>query len=150
MSISQEYEMKLSSCNISLQKYEEAVKQLEMDKKNLMEDLIHTREISLGFEQAKEELTRQLTTRELENEQITNQLYDRVAEIDLLKSQISSERAMIKNLEELIASNREKDFHMQMQTQEKESEIKLLKERISLGEQKMYKSSHFQTFFKAK
>lgn len=137
MSANQEYEMKLSNCNMSLQKYEEALKQLECDKKNILEDLVHMRDMSMQLEQTKEEFARQLTTRELDCEQLKNQLYDRAAEIELLKSQISSERAMIKNLEELIASNREKDFHMQMSTQEKESEIKLLKERVVLGEQKM-------------
>lgn len=137
MSANQEYEMKLSSCNVSLQKYEEALRQLEMDKKNLLEDLAHMRDVSLNLDQTREEYARQLTACELDCEKLKNQLQDRASEIEFLKSQVSSERAMIKNLEELVASNREKDFHMQMSTQEKESEIKLLKERVTLGEQKM-------------
>lgn len=137
MSASQEYEIKLSNANLSLQKYEEALKQLENEKKNLVQDLLHTREINMDLEQTKEDLSRQLTSRDLDYEQLHNQLFDRQAEVDLLKSQINSERTMIKNLEELLANNREKDFHMQLSTQERDSEIKLLKERISLGEQKM-------------
>ena len=137
MSANQEYEMKLSSCNVSLQKYEELLGQLEMDKKNLLEDLAHCRDVSLNLEQAREECLRQLTAYQLDCEKLKNQLQDRAGEIEFLKSQISSERAMIKNLEELVASNREKDFHMQMSTQERESEIKLLKDRVTLGEQKM-------------
>lgn len=80
---------------------------------------------------------RQMTSKELDYEQMNNELADKRAEIDLLKSQLNSERGMVKNLEELIACNREKDFQMQMSTQERDSEIKLLKDRICLGEQKM-------------
>lgn len=137
MSANQEYEMKMSNANLNLQKLEETVKKLEHENKNLIQDLIHSRDININLEQAKEDMARQITSRELDNEQLQNQLYDRQAEVDLLKSQIHSERTMIKNLEELIANNREKDFHMQLSTQERDSEIKLLKERITLGEQKM-------------
>lgn len=129
--------MKMSNANLNLQKLEETVKKLEHENKNLIQDLIHSRDININLEQAKEDMARQITSRELDNEQLQNQLYDRQAEVDLLKSQIHSERTMIKNLEELIANNREKDFHMQLSTQERDSEIKLLKERITLGEQKM-------------
>ena len=80
---------------------------------------------------------RQMTSKELDYEQMNNELADKRAEIDLLKSQLNSKRGMVKNLEELIACNREKDFQMQMSTQERDSEIKLLKDRICLGEQKM-------------
>ena len=102
-----------------------------------MQDIMHLRELNTRLEQNREEQARQLNNKELELEQVHNNLADKRAENDLLKSQINSERTMVKNLEELIANNREKDFHMQLSTQERDSEIKLLKDRIVLTEQKM-------------
>jgi centrosomal protein CEP135 len=108
-----------------------------MENKELAHDLMNSRELNSRLEQNKEDLMRQLTGKELDFEQMHNELADRRAENDLLKSQVNSERSMVKNLEDLIASNREKDFQMQLNHQERDSEIKLLKDRIMLGEQKM-------------
>lgn len=137
MGACQEYEVKLSAANRNLQRFEDSLKKNQHENKDLAQDLIHLREMNSRLEQAKEELTRQLTSKELDYEQLHNELADKRAESDLLKSQVNSERAMVKNLEELISANREKDFQMQLCTQERDSEIKLLKDRIILSEQKM-------------
>jgi centrosomal protein CEP135 len=137
LAANQEYEVKLSSANRNLQRLEEANKKLQAENKETMQDVMHLRELNTRLEQNREGQSRQVTNKELELEQALNELADKRAEIDLLKSQINSERTMVKNLEELIATNREKDFHMQLSTQERDSEIKLLKDRIVLTEQKM-------------
>lgn len=137
MSACQEYEVKLSSANRNLQRLEEVLKKSQQENSEIIQDLMHTRELNSRLEQSKEDLARQLNSKELDYEQLQNEFADKRAENDLLKSQVNSERTMVKNLEELIASNREKDFHMQLSTQERDSEIKLLKDRISLSEQKM-------------
>lgn len=136
LSACQEYEVKLSSANRNLQRCEDQLKKAQAETKDLMQDLMHSRDLSSHLEQAKEELSRQLTTKELDYDQLQNQLADKRAENDLLKSQVNSERTMVRNLEELIANNREKDFQMQLSTQERDSELKLLKDRITLSEQK--------------
>ena len=137
MAATQEYEVKLSNANRNLQRIEEALKKAQCDNNEILQELMHTRDINSRLEQAKEELTRQFTSKELDFEQLQNELADRRAESELLKSQINSERTMVKNLEELIANNREKDFQLQLSNQERDSEIKLLKDRIVLSEQKM-------------
>ena len=133
----QEYEVKLSGANRSLQRLEDTFKKLQHENKELAQDLMNTRELCSRLEQNKEDLMRQMTSKELDYEQLNNELIDKRAENDLLKSQVNSERGMVKNLEDLIASNREKDFQMQLSTQERDSEIKLLKDRVLLSEQKM-------------
>lgn len=127
----------MSSANRGLQRLEETFKKLQQENKELAHDLLNSRELNARLEQSKEDLIRQLTSKELDFEQLHNELADRRAENDLLKSQINSERSMVKNLEDLIASNREKDFQLQLSNQERDSEIKLLKDRIILSEQKM-------------
>ncbi len=127
----------MSGANRGLQRLEETFKKLQIENKELAHDLMNSRELNSRLEQAKEDLMRQVTGKELDFEQLHNELADRRAETDLLKSQVNSERSMVKNLEDLIASNREKDFQMQLSSQERDSEIKLLKDRVILSEQKM-------------
>ena len=127
----------MSGANRSLQRLEDTFKKLQHENKELAQDLMNTRELCSRVEQNKEDLMRQMTSKELDYEQLNNELIDKRAENDLLKSQVNSERGMVKNLEDLIASNREKDFQMQLSTQERDSEIKLLKDRVLLSEQKM-------------
>ena len=127
----------MSNLNRNLQRHEEAIKKYQAENNELMQDLMHSRELNARLEGTKEELTRHLTSRELDNEQLQNIITDLKAESDLLKSQINSERTMVKNLEDLIANNREKDFHAQLNSQERDAEIQLLRDRVNLSEQKM-------------
>jgi centrosomal protein CEP135 len=128
----------LSNLNRNLQRHEESLKKYQIENNEIMQELMHSRDINGRFEMAKEELTRHLTSKELDNEQLQNLLADLKAESDLLKSQINSERTMVKNLEDLISNNREKEFHTQLSSQEREAEISLLKDKIGLNEQKLY------------
>ena len=72
-----------------------------------------------------------------------NQLEDCRQEVELLKKQCESESQTIKNLEDLLTANREKEFASQLSSQEKETELQLYKERLSLSENKRYPSTCF-------
>ena len=137
LSINQEYEVKLSAANRNLQRLEEAFKTAQLESKEILQDLVHLKELNSRLEHAKEDICRQLNGRDLDNVQLQNDLDDKRNEIDLLKSHLNSERQMVKNLEELISTNREKDFQMNLANQEREAEIELLKDRVQLSEQKI-------------
>jgi centrosomal protein CEP135 len=59
-------------------------------------------------------------------------------EIDMLHTQINNEKAMVRSLEEIIGSSREKEFHSQIQAQEKDSDLQLAKERANMSDIKLY------------
>ena len=54
-----------------------------------------------------------------------------------MRGQIDQERASLKNLESLLQETREKDFQTQLSTQERNTEIQMLKDRLSLNDSKL-------------
>jgi len=59
-------------------------------------------------------------------------------ETEVLRSQLSNERATKQGLEGLLQDNHTKGWQTEMTIQEKETEIQLLKDRLTLNESRMY------------
>lgn len=133
----QEYEVKQSVSARNLQRMDDQLKKCKNEMKELMKDLINFRDLNTRLEQVKDDLSRQLTRKEIDMESIKNKLDDKMTENELIKSQLNGERNMVKNLEEVIASSRQKDYQTQVTNQRSISEVKLLKDRIFVSEQKI-------------
>lgn len=58
------------------------------------------------------------------------------SEADLIKKQLASERLTVHNLETLLSSNRQKEFQTHLSASERESELKVLRDRLSLADSK--------------
>jgi centrosomal protein CEP135 len=58
-------------------------------------------------------------------------------ESECLQSQVSQERQAVKSLESLLQTGREKEFQNQLSSQERNTEIQMLKDRLSLNDSKM-------------
>jgi chromosome segregation ATPase len=123
--------------NRSLQRNEELIKKLQIDKQNLTNELTNIRDFNSTIENKKEQVIRQLTSKDIENEQLQAVISDMKIEIDMLRTQINNEKAVVKTLEELITSLRDKEFHIQIQAQERDSDLHLAKDRVNMGDLKM-------------
>jgi centrosomal protein CEP135 len=124
--------------NRSLQRNEEIIKRLQMEKNNYASEITNIRDLNSTVETKKEQIIRELTGREIENDQLQATISDMKIEIDMLHTQINNEKAMVRSLEEIIGSSREKEFHSQIQAQEKDSDLQLAKERANMSDIKLY------------
>ncbi|XP_077333575.1 centrosomal protein of 135 kDa isoform X1 [Lithobates pipiens] len=141
MNAHQAYEVQISSMTKAVSKLEEQLRH-ELDEKALiLSDLASVRELCVKLDSSKEQFSRQLTARNMEYERLMDELEDMKSETELLKKQLASERLTIKNLETLLATNREREFQSHLTTHEKDSEIQLLKDKLTLSESKLTSQS---------
>ncbi|XP_014768657.1 centrosomal protein of 135 kDa isoform X1 [Octopus bimaculoides] len=137
----QAYELQVSNLNRTLSKLEENLQQYDDEKQNLTQDINAVRDLCCRLEASKESLQRQVTAVSVEKEQLHSQILDMKQEADTLREQLSTERKSVKNLEELLQNNREKEFHSQLEFQERNAELKQLKDRLTLNESKLQSQS---------
>ncbi|NXJ60987.1 CP135 protein, partial [Rostratula benghalensis] len=133
----QAYESQISSVTKNISKLEEDIKRANQDKSSVLADLASVRELCVKLEASKELLSRQLTSKSMEYERVLGELEDIKSEAELLKKQLSSERLTVQNLETLLATSRDKEFQNHITSHEKDSEIQLLKDKLTLAESKL-------------
>ncbi|XP_040527404.1 centrosomal protein of 135 kDa isoform X2 [Gallus gallus] len=136
----QAYESQISSITKNMSKLEEDIKREHQDKSSVLADLTSVRELCVKLEASKDLLSRQLASKSMDYEKVLGELEDVKSEAELLKKQLSSERLTIQNLETLLATSRDKEFQNHLTSHEKDSEIQLLKDKLTLAEGKL--SSH--------
>lgn len=137
----QAYESQISSMAKTMSKLEEELKYEQSQKASILSDLSSVRELCVKLDSNKELFSRQLTSKNIEHERVLNELEDVRSEAEILKKQLSSERLTIKNLETLLATNREKEFQSHLSAHEKDSEIQLMKDKLTLCESKLNSTS---------
>ncbi|XP_068870164.1 centrosomal protein of 135 kDa isoform X2 [Aphelocoma coerulescens] len=133
----QVYESQMSSITKNVSRLEEDLKRENQDKATVLADLTSVRELCVKLEASKELLARQLTSKSMDCERVLGELEDIKSEVELLKKQLSSERLTVQNLETLLATSRDKEFQNQLTSQEKDTEIQLLKDKLTLAESKL-------------
>ncbi|KFO11728.1 Centrosomal protein of 135 kDa, partial [Balearica regulorum gibbericeps] len=133
----QAYESQISSITKNMSKLEEDIKRENQDKSSVLADLASVRELCVKLEANKELLSRQLTSKSMDYERVLGELEDIKSEAELLKKQLSSERLTVQNLETLLATSRDKEFQNHLTSHEKDSEIQLLKDKLTLAESKL-------------
>ncbi|NXN72460.1 CP135 protein, partial [Himantopus himantopus] len=133
----QAYESQISSFTKIMSKLEEDNKRANQDKSSALADLASVKELCVKLESNKELLSRQLTSKSMDYEKVLGELEDIKSEAELLKKQLSSERLTVQNLETLLATSRDKEFQNHITSHEKDSEIQLLKDKLTLAESKL-------------
>uniref|UniRef100_A0A8C6G3G5 Centrosomal protein 135 n=1 Tax=Moschus moschiferus TaxID=68415 RepID=A0A8C6G3G5_MOSMO len=144
------YESQISSMAKAISRLEEELRHQEDEKAAVLNDLSSLRELCIKLDSGKDIMTQQLNSKNLEFERVAMELENIKSESELLKKQLLSERHTIKNLESLLATNRDKEFHSHLTSHEKDTEIQLLKEKLTLSESKLNSQSRENTMLRAK
>ncbi|KAM3619121.1 uncharacterized protein V6R79_003302 [Siganus canaliculatus] len=132
----QAYEAQVSSLVRGMSRLEEEIHQTQEEKAALLSDLASVRELCVKLDSGKELAARQLTSRSMDLERVTGELEDVRSEAELLKKQLASERLTVRNLETLLSTNRQKEFQTHLTASERESELKVLRDRLVLADSK--------------
>ncbi|KAK7133114.1 hypothetical protein R3I94_015109 [Phoxinus phoxinus] len=132
----QAYEAQVSSLARAMSRLEEEVQAARAEKDSVLADLASVRELCVKLDSSKELTVRQLTSKSMELERVTGELEDVRSETELLKKQLASEHLTVRNLETLLTTNRQKEFQTHLSASEKESELKVLKDRLVLADSK--------------
>lgn len=132
----QAYEAQVSSLARAMSRLEEEVQAVRAEKDSVLADLASVRELCVKLDSSKELTVRQVTSKSMELERVTGELEDVRSETELLKKQLASERLAVRNLETLLSTNRQKEFQTHLSASEKESELKVLKDRLALADSK--------------
>lgn len=69
--------------------------------------------------------------------QVQRELESYRSEIELLQRQLSGERLSVQTLESLLVSSREKELQRQLTSQERQTEIQILKDKLSMADSKV-------------
>lgn len=142
------YESQISSMAKAMSRLEEELRLRENEKAAALSDLSSLRELCIKLDSGKDVTTQQLNSKNLEFERAVAELENVKSESEMLKKQLLNERHTIKNLEALLASNRDKEFHSHLTCHEKDTEIQLLKEKLTLSESKLTGQSRENTMLR--
>ncbi|CAL8394837.1 unnamed protein product [Boreogadus saida] len=132
----QAYDAQVSSLARGMARLEEDLKGAQEEKAALLSDLASVRELCVKLDSGKELTACHLTSKSMELERLTGELDDVRSEGELLKKQLASERQTVHNLEALLSNNRQKEFQSHLSASEKESELRVLRERLALADSK--------------
>ncbi|XP_026800421.3 centrosomal protein of 135 kDa isoform X2 [Pangasianodon hypophthalmus] len=136
MNALQAYEAQVSSLMRAMSRLEEELQSARAEKASVLADLASVRELCVKLDSSKELTTRQLAAKSMELERVTGELDDVRSEMELLKKQLASEKVTVRNLETLLSTNRQKEFQNHLSASERESELKVLRDRLALADSK--------------
>ncbi|XP_065884838.1 centrosomal protein of 135 kDa-like [Dysidea avara] len=126
----QSYEIQLSNLTTALSKMEQTIRKEQEEKRALLADLTAMRELCVQLDKAKDTHSRQVATVSSELEQLQGQMADLQGEKVALETQLAAEKAGNHGLETLLATERKKEYHSHVSGQEKELELRHLKEQL--------------------
>ncbi|KTF80481.1 hypothetical protein cypCar_00045281, partial [Cyprinus carpio] len=113
----------LSQLNQKMIHMEEDLRQAQAECTQVHTDLEKTRELCIKLDASKEA--------------VQSELESCRSEIELLQKQLASERLSVQTLENLLVSSRGKELQRQLTSQERQTEIQILKDKLSMADSKV-------------
>uniref|UniRef100_A0A672LL23 Testis-specific gene 10 protein-like n=1 Tax=Sinocyclocheilus grahami TaxID=75366 RepID=A0A672LL23_SINGR len=137
-----ELRLELHNSNLEILRLKERADSLESRLKHTLFSTID-RSFYLSIQvQTDLEKTRELCVKlDASKEAVQSELESCRSEIELLQKQLASERLSVQTLESLLVSSREKELQRQLTSQERPTEIQILKDKLSMADSKVSSQS---------
>ncbi|CAM4475362.1 unnamed protein product [Leuciscus chuanchicus] len=117
----------LSQLNRKMIHMEEDLRQAQTERTQMQTDLEKTRELCVKLDAGKENVQRELESSR--------------SEAELLQKQLTGERLSVQTLESLLVSSREMGLQRQLTSQERQTDIQILKDKLSMADSKVSSQS---------
>ncbi|KAK7165840.1 hypothetical protein R3I93_005806 [Phoxinus phoxinus] len=117
----------LSQLNRKMIHMEEDLRQAQTERAQLQTDLEKTRELCVKLDAGKESVQRELESSR--------------SEAELLQKQLTGERLSVQTLESLLVTSREKGLQRQLTSQERQTDIQILKDKLGMADSKVSSQS---------
>ncbi|XP_072513169.1 testis-specific gene 10 protein isoform X1 [Salminus brasiliensis] len=110
------------SCSTDLSQLKEELRRAQDERSDTHRDLEKTRELCVKLDTSKEVIHQELEACR--------------SELELLRKQLVSERASTRSLEAMLTSTREKELQRHLSSQERLTEIQLLRDKLTMADSK--------------
>ncbi|XP_077439169.1 uncharacterized protein LOC144062102 isoform X2 [Vanacampus margaritifer] len=133
----QTYKTQVATFAHGLSTLEEEVRVLQEEKVSLLAELASVRELCVKMDSDKEISARQLLHMGMELERATTRQEDALTEAVLLKEHLASEKLAVRNMEAMLSASRQEMFQAHRVAREKEAELKALRHRLTVADNKI-------------
>ncbi|XP_068508303.1 centrosomal protein of 135 kDa-like isoform X2 [Syngnathus scovelli] len=135
--IQQTYKAQVATLAQETSQLEEEVRVHQEEKVTLLAELVSVREICVKMDAEKEIAARQLLLKSMELERAMTREEDALTEVVLIKEHLASEKLLVRNMEAMLSTNRQEMFQAYQEVSEKEAELKALRHKLALADEKI-------------
>ncbi|XP_061539696.1 centrosomal protein of 135 kDa-like isoform X4 [Phycodurus eques] len=133
----QTYKEQAATFARGMSRLEEELRVLQEEKVSLLADLISVRELCVKMDSDKEIAARQLLHKSMELERASTRHEDALTEAALLREHLASEKLALRNTDAMLATSRLEMFQAHQAASDKDAELKALRHRLTLAENKI-------------
>ncbi|XP_077389263.1 uncharacterized protein LOC144026505 isoform X3 [Festucalex cinctus] len=146
----QTYKTQAATFAQGLSQLEEEVRVLQEEKASLIAELASVREVCVKMDSDKEIAAQQLLHTSMELERATTRQDDALTEAALLKEHVASEKLAVRNMEAVLSASRQEMFQAHQAASEKEAELRALRLRLTVADNKILVHAREVTNLRAK
>ncbi|XP_061635562.1 centrosomal protein of 135 kDa-like isoform X2 [Phyllopteryx taeniolatus] len=133
----QTYKEQAATFARGMSQLEEELRVLQEEKVSLLADLVSVRELCVKMDSDKEIAARQLLHKSMELERASTRHEDALTEAALLREHLASEKLALRNTDAMLATSRLEMFQAHQAASDKDAELKALRHRLTLAENKI-------------
>ncbi|KAM9796828.1 centrosomal protein of 135 kDa-like [Syngnathus typhle] len=131
------YKAQVATLAQETSRLEEEVRVHQEEKVTLLTELVSVKEVCVKMDAEKEIAARQLLLKSMELERAMTREEDALTEAILIKEHLANEKLVVRNVEAMLSTSRQEMFQTHQEVSEKEAELKALRQKLALADDKI-------------